>query len=135
MMTEKIPENVSIEDLCEELRKSYDDVKIKGKNHIALNYSGTKINILKKKKGYHVSPDVPGYMFWLCFFAVVILFFCFNKVDFAAVNSDNWPSLIVAPAVSGLVFGGLLYLFVVSEVYAASKKKVVKEFCDSLKQL
>ena len=134
MITDKISTNISIQDLRNELSKTYDDVKPKGRKSLTLNYKGTMVVISKQKKGYDVSPDVPGYAFWIFFLLIVVLYFCFTNINFDAVNEDNWPSLVINPAVRGLVFGGILY-WIFAEFYVAAKKGNIKDFCESLKQL
>ena len=131
MITDKIPTNISIEELRKVLCKTYDDVKPKGKKSLLLDYYGTKVLISKQKKGYDVSPNIPGYVFGLFFLLVVTIFFCINNVNLDNVNSDNWPDLISPPAIRGLVFGGILY-WISAEIYVALKKGKIKEFIDSL---
>ena len=131
MITDKISTNISFEDLRKELSKTHSDVKLKGKKSLTLNYNGTKVVISKQKKGYDVSPNVPGYVFLIFFLLVVALYFCFNNIDFGAVNEDNWPSIVINPLVKGFVFGGILY-WIFAEIYVKIKKQTIKEFCDSI---
>ena len=134
MITDKISTNISVEELKNELAPNYEDVKQKGKQSLSLTYNGTKLLISKKKKGYDVSPNVPGYPFLLFFLIIVVLHFCFSSINWDAVNEDNWSALVIDPAVRGLVFGGILY-WIFAEVYVRTKKKAIRNFCDSLKQL
>lgn len=134
MITDKISTNISVEDLRNELSNTYDNVKPKGRKSLTLNYNGTKIIISKQKKGFDVSPNIPGYVFWIFFLLVVILYFLFSNINWDAINEDNWPSLVIDPAVRGFVFGGILY-WIFAEVYIMTKKKIIKDFCDSLQQL
>jgi hypothetical protein len=134
MITDKISTNISVEDLRNELSNTYDNVKPKGRKSLTLNYNGTKIIISKQKKGFDVSPNIPGYVFWIFFLLVVILYFLFSNINRDAINEDNWPSLVIDPAVRGFVFGGILY-WIFAEVYIMTKKKIIKDFCDSLQQL
>ena len=131
MITDKISTNISVQDLRNELSKTYEDVNPKGSKSLTLNYNGTKIIISKQKKGYDVSPDVPGYAFWIFFFLVVIIFFCINGVNLDNVNSDNWPELIFPPVIRGLVFGGILY-WIFAEIHVVLKKGKIIQFIDSL---
>lgn len=133
MITDKFS-NISIEDLKKKLSKTYDDVKQKGGKTLILNYYGTKVEISKQKKGYDVSPNIPGYVFWLFFLLVVIIFFCINNPNWSAVNSDNWPNLIIPPTLWGLFLGGGLY-WIFAEIYVALKKGKIKEFIDSLNEI
>ncbi len=134
MITDKISTNISVENLRNELSNTYDNVKPKGRKSLTLNYNGTKIIISKQKKGFDVSPNISGYVFWIFFLLVVILYFLFSNINRDAINEDNWPSLVIDPAVRGFVFGGILY-WIFAEVYIMTKKKIIKDFCDSLQQL
>lgn len=133
MITDKISTNISVEDLRNELSNTYDNVKPKGRKSLTLNYNGTKIIISKQKKGFDVSPNIPGYVFWIFFLLVVILYFLFSNINWDAINEDNGSSLVFDPAVRGFVFGGILY-WIFAEVYVMTKKKEIKDFCDSLQQ-
>jgi len=134
MITDKISANISVEELKNELIKSYEDVKQKGKKSLLLTYNGTKVIISKQKKGYDVSPNVPGYVFWVIFLVYVIFFFCINNVDFSAINWDNGPGLVGELVGEGLVVSIILY-WIFAEIYVKTKKQTIKDFCDSLKQI
>ena len=134
MITDKISTSISVDELKNELVKTYEDVKQKGKKSLTLNYNGTKMIISKQKKGYDVSPNVPGYVFWVIFLIYLIFFFYMNKVDFSAINWDNGPGFVGGLIGTGLIIAIILY-WIFAEVYVKTKKQTIKEFCDSLKQL
>ena len=131
MITDRITTNISVDELRKELCKTYNNVKIISKGSLLLDYFGTKVIISKQKKGYDVSPNIPGYVFWLFFLLVVIIFFCINNVNLDNINSDNWPDLIFPPAISGLVFGGILY-WIFADIYVVLKKGKIVKFINSL---
>lgn len=131
MITDKISANISLEKLRCELGKTYEDVKQKSEKSLVLNYNGTKVIISKKKKGYYVSPNIPGYAFWIFFFCYIIIFLLSSKVNFSAINWDNGPAFVGRLVGSGLCVGGILY-WIFAEIYVASKKRKIREFCNSL---
>ena len=116
MITDKINPILTIHQLAYVLNPNYQDVRIRGMNHLSLTYQGTKIHIIKKKAGFDVSPDIPLVVFFVIF---GVLFFV---------------SLILSPS-TGIILGILpaaIIFWIYSEIYASSKKDVIKQFCDTL---
>lgn len=133
MITEKISPTKSLDELVMELGKTY-EVKRLDKKSLLINHNGTKIIISKKKKGYDVSPNIPGYAFWIFFILVALVSFLLNIGTFEGINEDNWTDFVIVPAVQGLIFGSILY-WIFAEIYLATKKSNIKDFVNSLNQM
>lgn len=117
-----------VKELCKELAKTYDGVRQTDLRSLVWDYSGSKLRITKKKKGYDVSADVPILLFWMltiCFFVISMINFSFEGNTAYAIGS-----------VLGIVIGTLLWsafiYWIYAEFYVASKKRIIREFCNSL---
>ena len=129
MITDKISASLSINELRNLLEKTYGDVKSDGKESLTLNYSGTKVVISKKKKGYDVSANVPFLFFWLI--AVIIFIVQIVLKNPIGETTDYLIGQITGYIVISLVFAVIIY-WVLAEIYVATKKRTIRDFCDSL---
>ena len=130
MITNKIPAEMPIDALCKIVSKIDDKVRLKGRNTLVLNYSDTKILVLKKKKGYDVSPDVP--IAWLWIMAILLFVIQIIIKNPFGNGVDYIVSAFTGYAITSLVFAVIIY-WVCAEIYVASKKKLLNEFVDSLR--
>lgn len=94
-------------------------------NCLQLNYQNQKLNIVRKKNGYDVSPDIPGYMFFVIYGALFVLYIVF------AIFSSVFFSRIVGVIIPGLLVAFIVY-WIYAEIYSSNRAYIVKQFVDSL---
>lgn len=125
MIIDAIPQEKTVEQLTTELSEKYENVKQKGKNTISLIFEGNKLNIVKKKKGFDVSPDVPGYMFFIFYTICFILFISSMNLGQEEISS------IIGYGLGSALLPAFIVYWIFAEIYAKTKKKKVENFCKS----
>ena len=125
MIIDKISPNVHIFQLKNELSNYYENVCLKNMNCLQLDYKNLKLNIVRKKNGYDVSPDIPGYMFFVIYGALFVLYIVF------AIFSSAFFSGIVGVIIPGLLVAFIVY-WIYAEIYSSNRAYIVKQFVDSL---
>ena len=97
-----------------------------------VKYGGGHFVVSREKDGYRASVDIPGYLFWvllvLCF---IVIFYLRGGFDILQSSSESIVSL-VGVCLGGALIPSFVLYWIIAEVYSASKKHILMDFCNKV---
>ena len=124
--------NMPMNDVQKRLAVPAAEVKRKSEKKCLVRYNGDTFVVSKEKEGYQASVHIPGYLFWVIWLVLFVLFF-FVRGGLASgsASADSTVATVSSSVGISLVPAFILY-WIFAEVYSASKKKNLARFCNEV---